>query len=146
MTYTLWNMLETPGRRVRMTWDLLSSVLDMVRLSGALSFRVDIQGPWGIESDPRLDKFASVLPPGSDHIITFHLVTSGVCWVRHASCDWFPVPQGHAVVFAHGDRHELADQRDRTTVPFSATLQGRSLLDVQHLQFKTGAEPRTSIF
>lgn len=117
----------------------------MVRLSGALTFRADIRGPWGIAGDPRLDKFASVLPPGTNRIIALHVVLAGECWVRHASCDWFPVPEGHAVVFAHGDRHELADQRGRPTAPFAAMLGGRSMLDLRHERFETGPEPYTSI-
>ncbi|MGH8129155.1 MAG: cupin domain-containing protein [Gammaproteobacteria bacterium] len=128
-----------------MTWDILSSVLAQVRLSGALTFRADIRGPWGIAGDPRLDKFASALPPGSNHIIALHVVIAGECWVRHASRDWFPVPQGHAVVFAHGDRHELADQRGRPTAPFAAMLGERSLLDLRHERFELGAGPDVSL-
>ncbi|MGH8274020.1 MAG: cupin domain-containing protein [Gammaproteobacteria bacterium] len=128
-----------------MAADPLSDVLAMVRLSGALTFRVDIKGPWGIAGDPTLDKFASVLPPGTNHIIAFHIVISGECWVRHASRDWFPVPQGHAVVFPHGDRHELADQRGRRTAPFAAMLGGRPLLALRRERFESGPGPRTSI-
>ncbi|MGH8128376.1 MAG: AraC family transcriptional regulator [Gammaproteobacteria bacterium] len=128
-----------------MATDLLSDVLAMVRLSGALTFRVDIKGPWGIAGDPTLDKFASVLPSGTNHIIAFHLVIAGECWVHHASRDWFLLPQGHAVVFAHGDRHELADQRERPTTPFAAMLGGRPLLALRQERFETGLGPRASI-
>lgn len=128
-----------------MNFDILSSVLTMVRLSGALAFRVDFRGPWGIAGDPRLDKFASALPPGTNHTIALHVVLAGECWVRHQSRDWFPVSRGHAVVFAHGDRHELADRRGRPVAPLAALLGGRTLLDLRHERFETGAGPDISI-
>lgn len=70
--------------------------------------------------------------------IALHVVIAGECWVRHASRNWFCVPQGHAVVFAQGDPHELADQCGRPTAPFAAMLGGRSLLDLRHERFELG--------
>lgn len=128
-----------------MAFDLLSDVLAMVRLSGALIFRADIKGPWGIAGDPALDKFASVLPPGTNHIMAFHFVVSGECWFRHSSRDWFRLLAGEAAVFPHGDCHELADRRDRHTAPFAAMLDGRSLLDLRWEQFDTGSGPGVSL-
>src|SRR5690625_3529600 len=125
--------------------DVLSDALAMVRLSGALVFRVDIRGPWGIAGDPTFDKFAAVLPPGTNHIITFHVVLHGECWVRHASRGWFCVPRGHAVVLAHGDRHDLADCRGRPTLPFATMLGGRPLLELRHERFDTGTAPVTGL-
>ena len=128
-----------------MTVDLLSDVLTLVRLTGALMFRVDVTGPWGVAGDPTIDKFAPVLPPGTSHVIAFHAVLAGECWFRHASCGWFAVPAGHVAVIAHGDRHDLCDRPGRPTAPFTAMLDGRSLLEVQHLRVETGPGPTTSL-
>jgi AraC-like DNA-binding protein len=139
-------MLETPGRRKsKMVVDLLSDVLTMVRLTGALIFRVDIHGPWGIAAHPTLEKYAALLPPDTNQIIAFHVVLDGECWVRHAAHDWFAVPTGKAVVVAHGDPHALGDQPGRTLVPFAAMLEGRSLLDLRHARFETGPGRSTSL-
>jgi len=121
-----------------MTMDLLSDVLRMVRLTGALIFRFDVKGPWGVVGDPLLEKFAPMLPPGSSNVIAFHVVLEGVCWIRHASCDWFEVPAGHVAVIAHSGRHDLCDQPGRATVPLEAMLDGRPLLEARHLRFETG--------
>ncbi|MDN5865390.1 MAG: AraC family transcriptional regulator [Gammaproteobacteria bacterium] len=145
MTYTPEYMLETPEAHGLMDVDVLSDALDMVRLSGALVFRVDIRGPWGIAGDPALNKFASVLPAGSNHIIVLHIVISGECWVRHASCGWFRMPRGHAVVLAHGDRHDLADRRGRPTIPFTKMLDGRPVVKLRHERFETGTGETTGI-
>ncbi|HET9817973.1 MAG TPA: AraC family transcriptional regulator [Rhodanobacteraceae bacterium] len=121
-----------------MSTDLLSDVLTLVRLTGALIFEVDVTGPWGIAGNPAVEKFAPLLPPGTSQIIAFHVVLEGQCWVRHATQDWFAVPRGHAVVIPHGDPHDLCDRPGRITKPFSAILGGRSLLDLRHARFETG--------
>lgn len=118
--------------------DLLSDVLRLVRLTGALIFEVDVTGPWGIAGDPTVEKFAPLLPPATSQVIVLHLVLEGECWFRHASCGWFAVPAGHAAVIAHGDRHDLCDRPGRATAPFAAMLGEGSLLDVRHLRFETG--------
>lgn len=128
-----------------MTTDLLSDVLAMVRLTGALIFQVDITGPWGVEGEPTVEKFAPLLPPGTNHVIAFHIVLEGECWFRHGSCGWFAVRTGHAAVIACGDRHDLCDQPGRATVPFAVMLGGRSLLDVRHVHFEAGPGNTTSL-
>ncbi len=128
-----------------MSGDLLSDILQLVRLTGALIFRVDITGPWGVAGDPALVKFAPLLPAGTSHIIAFHIVLDGQCWVRHESCDWFELPVGHAAVIAHGDRHDLCDQPGCGIVPFASLLGGRSLLETRHVSFEMGAGGKTSL-
>lgn len=128
-----------------MAIDLLSDVLAMVRLTGALVFRVDIHGPWGIAGHPTLEKFAPLLPAGTNQVIAFHMVLEGKCWVRHAAHDWFAVSPGEAVVMAQGDPHELVDQPGRAVVPFASMLAGHSLPDVRHVHFDTGPGHSTSL-
>lgn len=128
-----------------MAIDLLSDVLRLVRLTGALIFEVDVTGPWGIAGNPTVEKFAPLLPPDTSQIIAFHVVLDGHCWVRHTTQDWFAVPRGHAVVIPHGDRHDLCDRPGRITKPFSTMLGGRSLLDLRHACFETGPGESVSL-
>ncbi|TAN08145.1 MAG: AraC family transcriptional regulator [Rhodanobacteraceae bacterium] len=128
-----------------MATDLLSHVLTLVRLTGALIFQVEVKGPWGVVAQPTVEKFAPLLPPGTNQVIAFHIVLDGRCWVRHAAHDWFPVPAGHAVVIAHGDRHELCDQPGRTTVPFATMLGKRALLDARQVRFENGPGESTRL-
>jgi AraC-like DNA-binding protein len=121
-----------------MAVDLLSDVLTMIRLTGALVFRVDMQGPWGVAAHPTLEQYASLLPSGTDQIIAFHVVLDGQCWVRHASRDWFAVSAGQAVVLPHGDPHDLGDRPGRTLVPFMSMLEGRSPQELRHVRFDSG--------
>lgn len=121
-----------------MITDLLSDVLRMVRLTGALLFQFDVKGPWGVVGDPLLEKFAPLLPPGSSNVIAFHVVLEGQCSIRHASRGWFTVPAGHVAVITHGGCHDLCDMPGRPTVPLEAMLDGQPLLEVRHLRFETG--------
>ncbi len=139
-------MLETPGRRKStVAVDLLSDVLTLVRLTGALIFRVDLHGPWGVAGDPALEKYAPLLPAGTNQIIAFHVVLDGECCIRDATHDWVSLAAGQAVVLAHGDRHDLADRAGRATVPFLDMLGDRSLLDLRRARFDTGAGPSVSL-
>ncbi|MGH8234980.1 MAG: cupin domain-containing protein, partial [Rhodanobacteraceae bacterium] len=124
---------------------LLSEVLTLVRLTGALIFRVDMHGPWGVAANPTLEKYAPLLPAGTNHIISFHVVLEGTCWMRHGSADWFAVGAGDAVVMPHGDQHHLADEPGRITVPFASMLGGRSVLELRHERFETGNGGTTSL-
>lgn len=128
-----------------MAVDLLSDALALVRLSGALIFRVDITGPWGVAAHPTVEKFATLLPPGTSQIIAFHVVLDGQCWIRHPSRDWFVLPRGHAVVIPHGDQHDLGDRPGCMTVPFSSMIEGRSLLDLRHARLETGPGKSVSL-
>lgn len=128
-----------------MAADLLSDALAMVRLTGALIFRVDIHGPWGIAGHPTLEKFAPLLPPGTNQVMAFHVVLDGECWVRHADGDWFAVSPGQAVVIAHGDPHGLGDQPGRELTPLAGMLNGHSLQDVRHIRFDNGPGRSTSL-
>lgn len=121
-----------------MSTDLLSDVLALVRLTGALIFEVELGGRWGVAGHPTLEKFASLLPDGTSQVIAFHIVTEGRCWVRHDACGWFELIAGHAVVIPEGDPHDLCDRPDRRTVTFASMLGKRSLLDVRRIRFENG--------
>ena len=68
--------------------DLLSEVLTLVRMAGCLISRPDIRGWRGIAACPTVDKLVSLLPPGTDHIISFHVLAEGAFWIRLPSPDW----------------------------------------------------------
>ncbi|MGH8145233.1 MAG: cupin domain-containing protein [Rhodanobacteraceae bacterium] len=121
-----------------MAIDLLSDVLTLVRLTGALIFEVELKGPWGVAGHPAAQNFAPLLPCSTTQVIAFHVMSKGHCWVRHASREWFELPQGHAVVVTQGDRHDLCDQPGRATVPFSSMLGECALPDVRRVRVANG--------
>lgn len=128
-----------------MSVDLLSDALKFVRLTGALVFRIDITGPWGIATQPAASGFAHALPRGTTHIIAFHAIVDGSCWLRQGDSGWRHVHAGDVAVLVNGDSHALCDTPGGKTVPFTRWLGSRSMLDLRHEQVATGSGSNVSL-
>jgi AraC-like DNA-binding protein len=87
--------------------DTLSDVLRTVRLTGAVFFDVDATPPWVAEAPPART-IAHAVMPGSDHVIEYHLVTSGECWAGVAGETPIRLRAGDVILFPHGDGHVLS--------------------------------------
>ena len=89
--------------------DALSDVLQAVRLKGAVFFDVETSAPWVAEA-PEAKFVAPALMPDSDHVIEYHVVTSGSCWatVIGHEIDSIRVTAGDVVAFPQGDAHVLS--------------------------------------
>jgi AraC-like DNA-binding protein len=87
--------------------DTLSDVLRAVRLTGAVFFTIDATAPWVTET-PDGRAIAQRIVPGSEHLIDYHIVTSGVCWGGIVGEPAVRLDAGDVIVFPHGDRHVMA--------------------------------------
>lgn len=125
--------------------DILSDVLGRVRLTGAVVFRIDVTGSWGVAAHPSMEMLAPAFPPGTNNVIAFHIVVDGQCWLRSTAQRWLEVHTGDALILPHGDPHDLADQPNRPTLPMDTLLGGRSLLELRHERFGTGSQPSVSL-
>ncbi|HET6633372.1 MAG TPA: AraC family transcriptional regulator [Rhodanobacteraceae bacterium] len=128
-----------------MAVDLLSDVLAMIRLTGAMVFHVDVRGPWGFASHPTPERLAPLLPDHSHHLIAFHVLLEGSCWIRHAACDWFKARAGQAVILPLGTAHDLCDQPGRRIAPFDSVLGGARLPELRHVRFGPAGDNRVSL-
>ncbi len=118
-----------------MSSDPLSEVLRAVRLTGAVFFAVDAQGPWVAEAPPAKEVGPYIMP-GVEHVIEYHVVTSGSCWggivdgppVRLTAGDVIVFPQGdaHVMSSAPGMRgepnHEIKRRATTSQLPLSITM------------------------
>jgi AraC-like DNA-binding protein len=86
--------------------DALSEVLRGVRLTGAIFLRAEMREPWGFQA-PAASDASSVLAPGTEHLVPFHLVTEGVATVRVKGCKPLRLRPGEIVVLPGGDAHVL---------------------------------------
>lgn len=89
--------------------DALSDVLRAVRLSGAFFFDVHARAPWVAET-PLGKSVVNTMFPGSDHLISYHLMMEGSCWFSVEGEDPVQLSAGDIVVLPHGDTHVLATQ------------------------------------
>jgi AraC-like DNA-binding protein len=90
--------------------DVLSDVLNAVRLTGAIFFeRRHLHAPWVGES-PHSAAIASMVMPEAGHVISFHAILSGSCWAALAdSADTSTqFNAGDIVLYPMGDANVLS--------------------------------------
>lgn len=98
--------------------DVLSNVLQAVRLTGAVYFDIDASSPWVGES-PGTRQIAAAIMPEAEHVISFHAVISGSCWAAMSDDSVPPikVEGGDVIVFPRGAPNVLSSARGERSVP-----------------------------
>ena len=123
--------------------DVLSDVLRVVRLSGAVFFTADCSSPWALES-PTPESLASIGMPGAECIVLFHILVDGQCEV---ACQGHPVTTmeaGDVVVFPRGDQHTMRSHGAATSTPLDSVFSPGPYDQLPQLAFGGGG--RTSRF
>ena len=87
--------------------DVLSEVLRVVRLEGALFFNGEFSAPWCLSSSR--STAATYLAPGGGHLILYHFLTEGRAYARLPGGRREELNAGDIVVFPHGDIHLLGN-------------------------------------
>ena len=88
--------------------DVLSEVLRVIRLEGALFFNAEFSAPWCI-SEPRSTAKAPYLSPGAGHLIIYHFLTEGRAYAKLPDGRREELTAGDIVIFPHGDPHRLGN-------------------------------------
>jgi AraC-like DNA-binding protein len=86
--------------------DVLSEVLKVVKLQGAMFFNGEFSSPWSFSS-PHTRMVAPYVAPKSEHVIIYHLVTEGRAFARLMDGQRIILDPGDIVIFPHGDAHVL---------------------------------------
>ena len=81
--------------------DVLSEVLRVIRLSGAIHFCAEFTGPWAILTSPP-EMLAARLYPGAETVTPFHIATGGQCWLTWGSVAPIAFEAGDVLVFSRG--------------------------------------------
>ena len=103
--------------------DVLSDVLRTVRLTGALFFPMEVSSPW-IDAVPRASDFASILLPGAQHVVSYHIIRTGQCWAAVGEEPPVRLQAGDVFVVPHGDPYTMASAPDlRPTMPPESVLE-----------------------
>jgi len=88
--------------------DVLSEVLRVVKLDGALFFNGEFSAPWCFCST-RSAAVAHLLSPGAGHLIIYHFLTEGRAYARLPEGPREQLTAGDIVIFPHGDAHLLGN-------------------------------------
>lgn len=92
-----------------MNADPLSEVLRAVRLVGAVYFSIDGTAPWVAETLPGA-QIAPHIGAGVEHVVNYHVVTSGSCWVGPVGEPPIRLQAGDIIAFPQGDAHVLSSE------------------------------------
>jgi AraC-like DNA-binding protein len=87
--------------------DTLSDVLRAVRLSGAFFFDVHATEPWVAET-PCGSSVVQAMFPGSEHLISYHLMIEGTCFASIEGEPVMKIEPGDIILLPHGDTHVLS--------------------------------------
>ena len=92
--------------------DVLSDVLGVIRLSGAVFFTAEFSTPWALES-PNPDLLASVVIPQAESLSLFHILVDGDCIVECAMHQPVSLESGDVIVLPHGQPHTMRSRDGR---------------------------------
>jgi len=101
--------------------DVLSEVLKVVKLQGALFYNAEFSSPWSVcaASSSGLAHFFAT---STEHVIVYHLLTEGRASARLKDGNRVPLQAGDIVMIPHGDPHVVENGPTTKTVDDSANL------------------------
>src|SRR5262249_46144346 len=107
------------------TMDALSAALNSVRMTGAIFADAICTAPWGFAVPPlaTLERAARKIPPGTERVVGYHLVTIGQATVRLAGAGDVVVVAGDIVILPHGDPHSISNGAPAKLLDSSAALE-----------------------
>ena len=88
--------------------DVLSEVLKVIKLEGALYYNAEFTAPWSFHA-PASRAMAPYFAPGGGHVIVYHLLTEGRGYAAVEGGERIPLAAGDIVVFPHGDPHVMGN-------------------------------------
>jgi AraC-like DNA-binding protein len=87
--------------------DILSDMLRVVRLRGAIFSYVECTDPWVAET-PRSREIIAAIMPGVEHLMPFHAVATGTCFASLAGGEAVRLDEGDLALFPQGDHHVMS--------------------------------------
>src|SRR5262245_15176055 len=86
--------------------DVLSEVLKVVKLQGALFYNGEFSFPWCVNASSA-QALARHFAPQAEHVIIFHLLTAGRAFIQLESGQRETLSAGDLVMIPHGDPHVM---------------------------------------
>jgi AraC-like DNA-binding protein len=117
--------------------DVLSDVLRVVRLSGAVFFTADFSSPWSLQS-PIPEMLAPALIPEAECVVLFHILVDGECEVECVGHPLVTMASGDVIVFPRGDQHTMRTHGMATATPITSILSPRGDEDPPQLSYGGG--------
>ena len=91
---------------------MLSDVLRTIRLTAALFFPLKASSPWADEIPDATALVSSILP-AAQHVVSYHIVSEGACWVTLLDAEAVRLDAGDIIVIPHGDAYVMSSAPGR---------------------------------
>ncbi|HSB72173.1 MAG TPA: AraC family transcriptional regulator [Candidatus Methylomirabilis sp.] len=101
--------------------DVLSDVLRVIRLSGAIFFSAEFTAPFALASPPSLELAARLLPT-AECLALFHVLAQGDCWIALEGEAPLHMEQGDAIIFPHSHPHVMTSRVGTAPTPLDGML------------------------
>jgi hypothetical protein len=124
--------------------DPLSDVLRAVRLDAAFFYTVEGAHPWAVSVARATERVPRVLP-GAEHLIAYHIVTSGSCWGGVEGEAQVFLQPSDVIVFPHGDAHLFTSEEKTSLEPTRHTSAPTRSLETVRLGDTRNGGRRTTL-
>jgi hypothetical protein len=128
--------------------DVLSEVLKVVKLQGAVFYNGEFSSPWSFCSPPSYT-VAPHVAPAAGHVIIYHLLTEVHASARLVVGERIILDAGDIVIFPHGDAHFASRSSASRTRPTTSGV-GFSPLSPKRLAARgchqIGLDPLAGVF
>ena len=101
--------LATPSGATEAVAALISSVLENIRLQGAVFFAWQPSWPFAT-GVPNERHFRDLILPTSDQVVSYHIVLEGPCWATVESEAPVRLESGDILLLPRGDAYVISDQ------------------------------------
>jgi AraC-like DNA-binding protein len=101
--------------------DALSEMLSTVRMTGAIFMSAEFTAPWGFLA-PNAGQATAVLAPGTECLVSYHLVTEGTALVQIPGEPDLAVEAGEIVIIPHGQAHIFCNGKPKELFDGAASL------------------------
>lgn len=118
----LFESPETFAQRLRKgIMDVLSEILKVVKLNGALFYNGEFSSPWSVRAASS-QGLANYFKTGLEHVIIYHLVTEGRAFIRLDNGQRTVLNAGDLVMIPHGHPHIMENGSATQTIDDSKQL------------------------
>jgi AraC-like DNA-binding protein len=93
----------------------LANTLERLRLDGAIFLRGEYTEAWAYES-PTGEMMASILRPGRERLLFFHIIANGRCWLTIDDGERHWAEAGDVVVIPYGHQHKMGGTAEAACV------------------------------
>lgn len=119
--------------------DVLSDVLRVVRLTGAVFFNGEFTAPWTLD-EPDAEQIAACALPQAECIVLFHILAEGSAVFECKGLPPAHLSSGDVIIFPHADSHKMSSHLGAQARPPCDALPKESTSDVLQIAFGGGGE------